>query len=63
VVARFCNRQDCSLRAVESHVIPAKAGIQFVVVLWTPNCAGVTRAVTFISLAGPQAHDRSVESQ
>jgi hypothetical protein len=28
--------------SVESHVIPAKAGIQFVRVTWTPAYAGVT---------------------
>jgi hypothetical protein len=32
------------LRSVESHVIPAKAGIQLVLSTWTPACAGVTKA-------------------
>jgi hypothetical protein len=30
------------LGSVESHVIPAKAGIQFVLMMWTPAYAGVT---------------------
>jgi hypothetical protein len=29
--------------SVEGHAIPAKAGIQFLLVTWTPACAGVTR--------------------
>ena len=32
------------LRSIESRVIPAKAGIQFVLSTWTPACAGVTKA-------------------
>jgi hypothetical protein len=32
-----------ALRSVESHVIPAKAGIQLLLVTWTPACAGVTK--------------------
>jgi hypothetical protein len=31
-------------RSVESRVIPAKAGIQLVLVTWTPAYAGVTNA-------------------
>jgi hypothetical protein len=30
--------------SVDSHVIPAKAGIQLALVTWTPACAGVTQA-------------------
>ena len=35
--------QDSSLRPLESHVIPAKAGIQLVPVTWTPAFAGVPK--------------------
>jgi hypothetical protein len=47
-----------SLRSLESHVIPAKAGIQFVEA-WTPACAGVTKPAAFTSMGGPQAYGHS----
>ena len=34
--------RDSSLRSAESHVIPAKAGIQLALVTWTPAYAAVT---------------------
>jgi hypothetical protein len=42
--------------SVESHVVPAKAGIQRA---WVPAYAGTTAFVTFISMGGPQAHGHS----
>ena len=45
--------------SLESHVIPAKAGIQFVAAAWTPTCTGVTKPMTFISVGGLQAHVHS----
>jgi hypothetical protein len=45
------------------HVIPAKAGTQFVLLTCTPAFAGVTTAVIFISPGGRQAHANSIESQ
>jgi len=47
------SEQDSSLRSVESHVIPAKAGIH---PTWVPAYAGTTAFVTFISMGGPWAH-------
>jgi hypothetical protein len=46
-----------SLRSVESHVIPAKAGIQFLPDM-DPRFRGGD-VLTFISMGGPQAHDHS----
>ena len=46
------------LHSLESHVIPAKAGIRLVGT-WTPACAGVTKRKTFISMGGPQADAHS----
>jgi len=40
----FSAVRDSSLRSLESHVIPAKAGIQLVRAMWTPAYAGVTKA-------------------
>jgi hypothetical protein len=45
--------------SVESHVIPAQAGIH---TTWAPAFAGATRMGIFIQLGGPQAHENSVES-
>jgi hypothetical protein len=45
---------DSSLRSLESHVIPAKAGIQM-----DPRLRGGDQGLTFISMGGPQAHDHS----
>jgi hypothetical protein len=45
-------------RSLENHaapVIPAKAGIHFLVLTWTPASAGVTMTMDFISTGGPQA--------
>jgi hypothetical protein len=41
--------------SLESHVIPAQAGIH----RWTPAFAGVTALVTFIPTGGPMAHGNS----
>ena len=43
--------------SVESHVIPAKAGIQFLPDM-DPRFRGGD-VLTFISMGGPQAHDHS----
>jgi hypothetical protein len=50
-------RHACPLRSVESHVIPAKAGIHRP---WVPACAGTTAVVSFIPLGEPQAQVHSV---
>ena len=42
--------------SVESHVIPAKAGIHLT---WVPAFAGTTTYVTFRSMGGPRAHGPS----
>jgi hypothetical protein len=50
-------KRDSSLPSVESHVIPAKAGIQIGEV--DPRLRGGDDGLTFISMGGPQAHDHS----
>jgi hypothetical protein len=45
--------------SVESHVIPAEAGIHLT---WAPAFAGATRMGIFIQLRWPKAHEKSVES-
>jgi hypothetical protein len=44
------NCRDASLRSLESHVIPAKAGIQFVFPKWTPACAGLTARLSYLGV-------------
>jgi hypothetical protein len=45
---------------VESHVIPAQAGIH---ATWAPAFAGVTRMGILIQLGGPKGHENRVGSQ
>ena len=56
--ARDCMRgqADVSFRSVESHVIPAKAGIHRP---WVPPSVGRTAFVANIPGGGPQAHEHS----
>jgi hypothetical protein len=52
------SERDSSLRSLENHVIPAKAGIHCVPdQQWTSAFAEVTRYVIFIPLGGLQVYD------
>jgi hypothetical protein len=49
--------QDFSLRAVESDVIPAKAGVKLADV--DRRLRGGDEGLTFIPMGGPQHHEHS----
>ena len=52
--------RNSSLRSLENHVIPAKAGIHRLPnQRWAPAFGGATTVVIFIPLGGSQAHAHS----
>jgi hypothetical protein len=60
VPSRNDSGRDRSLRSLEDHVIPAKAGIHCSPgQQWTPAFAGVTTHVIFIPLGGSKTRDHS----